>query len=69
MPTCCSVSFPSAEDGSVPWMVLKRVSKASWVLRTHRPSVDWLPYFCSTQEEMKVVFLDPRRKERKRGFI
>jgi hypothetical protein len=69
LPTLLLASFSSAEDGSMPWVVLKWVSKASWVLRTHRPSLDWLPDPCSTQEEMKVVFLDPRRKERKRGFI
>lgn len=48
-------------------MILKWVNKASWVLRTHRPSVVWLPYPCSPQEEMKVVFSDPRKKERKKG--
>lgn len=51
----------------MPWMILKWVNKASWVLRTHRPSVVWLPYPCSPQEEMKVVFSDLRKKERKKG--
>lgn len=51
----------------MPWVILKWMNKASWVLRTHRTSVVWLPYPCSPQEEMKVVFSDPRRKERKKG--